>query len=174
MKRFKRFSGIAVILMVLITACVEEESDERDVEGKYKGTLSGSQLKSTIDVDETKPASAEIVISARNEILVHCYSDNFDTIFLLNYYHHHDSVYVCLTGGDFERMYGHQLGRGHTGHMMDDKPNGVTEWMHHMKEEHKSGDKHFGGFNISNHHFSYTFTMNHGDPGDDIHFEGKK
>lgn len=174
MKRFKRFSGIAVMLMVLITACVEEESDERDIEGKYKGTLSGSQLKSTLDFNGTKPASAEIIISAKNEILVHCYADNFDTIFLLNYYHHHDSVFVCLTGDDFQRMYGHQLAESHPGHMMDDKSNSETEWMHHMREEHKSGDNHFGGFNMSNEHFSYTFTMNHTDSGDDMRFEGKK
>jgi hypothetical protein len=56
-------------------------------------------------------------------------------------------------------MYGHMLGEGHNGGMMDDMHESETEWMHHMDEEHDEGDGHFGGFDMGNHSFSYTFQM---------------
>ncbi|SFF08509.1 hypothetical protein [Thermophagus xiamenensis] len=92
----------------------------------------------------------------------------------MNYYQHHDSAYVCDTGNDFEEMYGHMLGNGHAGGMMDDMYNGETQWMHHKSEEHDEDDEHFGGFDMGNHSFSYTFRMNPDDNSDDLHFQGIK
>ncbi|WKK75912.1 hypothetical protein QYS49_00055 [Marivirga salinae] len=170
-----KLSGIAVMLLVLITACEKEEINEANppVDGIYEGTLSSSQSK-TAGAAETSSATAEITISGENEIRVHCYSDSFDSTFVMNYYHHNDSVYVCLTGDDFEEMYGHKLGGGHHGGMMDDIHKGETEWMHHMSEEHDDSDEHFGGFDMTNHSFSYTFKMNMSDSSEDLHFQGTK
>jgi hypothetical protein len=78
---------------------------------------------------------------------------------------------VCLTGDDFEHMYGHKYGEGHmSGGMMDDMQNEETEWMHHMNDEHIDGDEHFGGFDMMQHSFGYKFEMNNLD----FHFQGTK
>ena len=61
-----------------------------------------------------------------------------------------------------------------TGHlsdgMMSDNQNGETEWEHHMSDEHNEGDEHFGGFDMLNHSYGYTFNWN----GMDYHFQGTK
>ncbi|MDA3943460.1 MAG: hypothetical protein PF694_07970 [Bacteroidetes bacterium] len=176
MKHLVKLPIIAVALLFLFTACNKdkEEADEPIFEGIYEGTLTGSQLKSTKGNAESKPASTEISITGENKIQVHCYAEGFDTTFVMNYYHHNNSVYICYTGDDFEEMYGHMLGEDHDGGMMDDMHNGETQWMHHMSEEHDEGDEHFGGFDMANHSFSYTFQMNLNGSSDDMYFEGIK
>lgn len=174
MKHLMRFSGIAVILLVLFTACDKNETNETIIEGVYKGTLTGLQTKSVDGVTETNTATSDITIIGENEIQIHCYSENFDTTFMMNYYMDSDSAYVCFNGDDFEEMYGHMLGNGHMGGMMGDKANSETEWQHHMNDEHQHGDEHFGGFDITNHRFNYTFQMNRNDSLDDLHFQGVK
>lgn len=176
MKHLVKFSGIAMALLVLFTACQKEETNESNptVDGVYEGTLTGLQTKSADGTTESKAATSEITITGENEIQVHCYSENFDTTFVMNYYMDNDSAYVCYTGDDFEEMYGHMLGGGHMSGMMDDMHDGETQWMHHMDEEHEEGDEHFGGFNMANHSFSYTFQMNRNDSSDDLYFQGAK
>ena len=41
--------------------------------------------------------------------------------------------------------------------------NNSTEWGKHMNSEHKSGDEHFGGFNMLDNTFGYSFKMMQGD-----------
>ena len=104
--------------------------------------------------------SAEINMMGDNQIEVHCFGENIDTTFMLDYYEHSDSVMVCLTGDDFENMYGHMLGSGHMdGGMMNDIQNGETQWMHHMNDEHEDGEEHFGGFDMHEMTFTYSFKM---------------
>jgi hypothetical protein len=174
MKHLVKLSGMAVALLVLLTACQKKETNETIIEGVYEGTLTGLQTKSANEAAEGKMATSEISITGENEIQVHCYSENFDTTFVMNYYMDNDSAYVCYTGDDFEEMYGHMLGDGHMGGMMGDMQSGETEWMHHMDEEHDESDEHFGGFDMANHSFSYTFQMNRNDSSDDLHFKGIK
>ena len=161
-------------MLVLLTTCKKEETNKQNIEGIYKGTLTGLQAKSTRGATETKTATSKITITGENLIQVHCYTDGFDTTFVMNYYQHNDSAYVCNTSDDFEEMYGHMLGDGHMGGMMDDMHDGETEWMHHMDEEHDERDDHFGGFSMTNHSFSYIFQMNRNDSSDDLHFQGIK
>ncbi len=174
MKHIVKFSGVAIALLVLFTACEKEETNETIIEGVYEGTLTGLQTKSTDGTSESKTATSEITITGENEIQVHCYSENFDTTFMMNYYMENDSAYVCYTGDDFEEMYGYMLGDNHMGSMMGDMQSGETEWMHHLDEEHDEGDEHFGGFDMANHSFSYTFQMNKNDSSDDLRFQGIK
>lgn len=174
MKHLLKISGVAVALLVLLTACDKNETNTPTVNGTYEGTLSGLQSKSPGGLTASEPATAEITVTSENQIRVDCYSDSFDTTFMMNYYMDNDSAYVCYTGDDFEEMYGHMLGEGHNGGMMDDMHNGETEWMHHMDEEHDDGDEHFGGFDMDNHSFSYTFQMNSTDSSDDLQFQGIK
>ena len=63
-----------------------------------------------------------------------------DTTMRFSHYYHHGSVKVCLTGDDFENMYGHMLGERHMSGGM----------MNHMNDEHHQGDEHFGGFDMNN------------------------
>lgn len=174
MKNLLKLTGMVVALLVLLTACEKDETNVTDIEGIYNGTLVGVQTKSTESIAKNNQATTEITITGENEIQVHTNSNGFDTTFVMNYYHHNDSAYVCYTGDDFEEMYGHMLGDGHMGGMMDDMHDGETEWMHHMDEEHEEGDEHFGGFDMNDHSFSYTFQMNRNDTSDDMHFQGIK
>ena len=86
---------------------------------------------------------------------------------MLEIYNHNDSIKVCLTGNDFENMYGHTLGQGN---MNGNMGNMSTDWTKHMNSEHQQGDEHFGGFNMENHSFGYTFRMHDGE----FHFLGVK
>ena len=63
MKYLIRFSGIAVALLVLFTACGKEETNESNIEGIYQGTLTGLIVKSTTENSESIAASSEITIS---------------------------------------------------------------------------------------------------------------
>lgn len=174
MKHLVLLSGIAVAIMVLFTACEKGEYNEQEVEGVYQGTLTSVTKKSGNGITDQIEATSEISITGENEIQVHCYAEGFDTTYVMNYYMDNDSAYVCFTGDHFEEMYGHMLGAGHMGGMMDVMHRGETQWMHHMDEEHDEGDEHFGGFDMKNHSFSYTFQMNRNDSSDDLHFQGTK
>jgi hypothetical protein len=82
---------------------------------------------------------------------------------------------VCLTGDDFEQHYGHMLGHGHMGGgMMSDLRNGETHWMHHLSDEHASGDEHFGGFDMQEGSFTYSFIMMDGSQPFYLRFYGVK
>jgi hypothetical protein len=172
MEYLVKLSGMAVALLVLLTACQTKETNKPIIEGVYEGTVTGLQTESTDGTTESKTSVSEIIVTGENEIQVHCYSENFDTTFVMNYYMDNDSAYVCYTGDEFEKMYSHILGEGHMRGMMEDMHKGETEWMHHMNEEHHNGDEHFGGFDLKNHSFSYTFQMNRSDASDDLHFKG--
>jgi len=69
---------------------------------------------------------------------------------------------VCLTGDDFENMYGNMMGGGN----MNNHGNG---WMQHLNNNHQEGDEHYGYFNMQ-HQFEFTFKMSNGD----FHFLGTK
>jgi hypothetical protein len=162
-KRMNVAGAILAVVLIGFTACEKTENlDVNDIEGVYEGTFSvSSSLKSTsFDGSEGDSGSAEVSLMSNNQIQVHCLGEDIDTTFMLDYYEHNDSIMVCLTGNDFESMYGHMLGQGHMGGgMMNDIQNGETQWMHHMSDEHKDGDEHFGGFDMHEMTFTYSFKM---------------
>ena len=175
----KMNSWIAGALLIAgFAACDKAEviTPDNSVEGRYVGTLSTEGLKSAAGLTtESTNATADVTLTGDNQIEVHCYSDELDTTFMLNYYENHDSVMVCLTGNAFEEMYGHMLGHGHMeGGMMNDIQNGETEWEHHMFDEHQTGDEHFGGFDTMNHTFGYRFQMMDGNNRYMLDFQGSK
>ena len=171
----KRRNLLIMAMLTLITIACEKTDDLaiNSVEGTYIGTVTlESDLKSNTNIElASYSATAEVTILGNMQIEVHCFGSEFDTTFMLNYFEHHDSVMVCLTGDDFEHMYGHRYGEGHmSGGMMGDMQNGETEWIHHMNDEHVDGDEHFGGFDMMQHSFNYMFKMNNLD----YHFQGTK
>jgi hypothetical protein len=154
--------AILAITLFGLESC--EKSDDlnvKDIEGVYEGTFSvSSSLKvASLDGGEGDHGLADIKMMGDNQIEVHCFGEEIDTTFMLDYYEHNDSVMVCLTEGDFEHMYGHMLGEGHMGGMMSDISNSETQWMHHMNDEHEVDDEHFGGFDMQEMTFTYSFKM---------------
>ncbi|MCY1721084.1 hypothetical protein OU798_12070 [Prolixibacteraceae bacterium Z1-6] len=171
----KLFLVVAVIIG--LAACNKtEEPIDNSIEGTYVGTLTVNGLKSASETMQgSTSATADVTKTGDGQIEVHCYNDDIDTTFMLNYFDNHDSIMVCLNGDDFEHMYGHMYGQGHMGGgMMGDITNGETEWQHHMDDEHKDGDEHFGGFDPMNHTFGYRFRMFEGDTSYMLNFQGSK
>jgi hypothetical protein len=168
MRKIAFLKGLILIMAIIgITSC-EESNDQaiRDVEGTYVGIFSTSaSLKSALkDGTGEHDGRADVTMMGEDQLQVHCYGNDIDTTFMLDYYEHNDSIMVCLTGDDFEEEYGHMLGESHMsggmmGDMMGDIGNEETQWMHHMSDEHDEGDEHFGGFDMANGSFSYAFRM---------------
>jgi len=162
-KRMIVVGAVLAVVVIGFTSC-EKAGDLNviDIEGIYDGNFSvSSSLKAaSLDGGEGDHGSAVVSMMGNNQIEVHCFGEEIDTTFMLDYYEHNDSVMVCLTGGDFENMYGHMLGEGHMGGgMMNDIQNGETQWRHHMNDEHEDGDEHFGGFDMHKMTFTYSFKM---------------
>ncbi len=174
MKSLLKSGGLLIISMLVLSSCKNEKPQDESIEGIYYGTL----IKSGDIASGGSPedAVAQIAITGENEIRVSCNTSSFDTLFMLNYYSHHDSVYVCFTGEEFEEMYGHMPGEGHSmgGGMMGDIGNDETEWMHHINDEHDADDVHFGGFDMDHHAFTYTFEMMDGENPYTLRFKGTK
>jgi hypothetical protein len=171
--------GILMITASLAFISCKKSSDPENVniEGIYNGSFTTSpSLKSTVvEGVGTGEGTAQVTMMDNHQIQVHCFGEEIDTTFMLDYYTHNDSVMVCLTGDDFEGMYGHMLGDGHMGGgMMGDIQNGETEWMHHMNDEHESDDMHFGGFDMDMGSFSYSFEMMDGSSPYYLTFKGSK
>jgi hypothetical protein len=158
---------IPIIVVIFLFSC--EKSDDlnnNDVTGTYTGTLTSSLTSRSNNSELIKPATV-VVSNFGNQIQVHCSAENFDTTVILDIYDYNDNVMVCLTGEEFENMYGHMLGQGNTnGHMQ----NNGADWMQHLNNEHQETDEHFGGFDMQNHTFNYTFKMNN----EEFYFEGLK
>jgi hypothetical protein len=158
-------------------ACQKDnQSVNKNVEGTYVGnftttsTLKSTQLAANIN------SSATVVVSKLNDeqIKIHCFGDELDSTFILNMYNNGDSLMVCLDGSSFEHEYGHMMGQGSMmggGNIMG---NNSTEWGQHMNGEHKVGDEHFGGFNMSNGTFTYSFKMMEGTSTIYKKFQGTK
>jgi len=145
------------------TSCETTTVQQKNtIDGKYIGYFStSSSLKSAqADSQVGGPDTAVVTLMGDQQIEVHCYGETLDTTFILDYYENNDSVMVCLTGDDFTTMYGHMLGEGHmSGGMMGDINQGENQWMHHLEDEHHSGDEHFGGFDMNEQSFTYSLRM---------------
>jgi len=168
---------LVVAIIIGLAACNKtDEPIDNSIEGTYVGTLTTDGLKSATGVmPDSSNAKADVTKINDEQIEVHCYNDEIDTTFMLNNFENHDIVMVCLNGEDFKYMYGHMYGQGHMGGgMMGDITNGETEWQHHMDDEHKQGDEHFGGFDMGNQTFGYHFKMMDGNMPYYLDFQGKK
>ncbi len=173
----KRITMITTLTLLVLAACNKtEDASVRSIQGTYIGSFITDGLKSLQLVNPGNgSATAEITRTGDGQVEVHCYGVELDSTFRLNFYENHDSIMVCLTGNDFDNLYGHMLGQGHmAGGMMGDILKGETEWMHHMKDEHKVGEEHFGGFDMMNHSFGYRFKMREGDVTYYLKFHGVK
>ena len=176
MKKIKLIIATALSVVVLAACDKSDDVSVLEVDGNYVGTLTGfDDAKSETGVNTNQAAIAEIRKTGKGLIEVHLYSDSIDTTFVLNYYEHNNSALVCNNGDDFENIYGHMLGQGHTnGGMMGDMQNSETQWTHHLSDEHQDGDEHFGGFDMQTHTFEYQLNMIDGTSSYRLNFLGKK
>ena len=182
MKTMKK-SVIAVSLMLAVALMGFTSCDKADdqtitsIEGEYIGSFSVSSSLKTAQLGSVAEGhgTSDVRMMEDNQIEVHCFGEEIDTTFMLDYYEHNDSVMVCLTGDEFENMYGHMLGDGHMGGgMMGDIQNGESDWMHHMNDEHNEVDEHFGGFDMGEQTFTYSFKMMDGTTPYYLKFHGTK
>lgn len=177
----KLFIGIFMLSAILaFVSCSKSTGDlSGDIEGIYIGSIiRTASLKSAEEnarIVNIGEGIAEVTQLEDRQIQVHCYGEEIDTTFLLDYYMHNDSVLVCLTGDDFEHMYGHMPGAGHMGgNMMGDMESNETQWMHHLKDEHHPDDEHFGGFDLQMGTFTYSLRMTDEDEPYYMKFSGSK
>lgn len=164
MKKIKLLTGLMMLISILAITSCEKSIDQitGDIEGTYIGSFSKTTLLNSAFIDSNPEdiGIAEVTLLHDNQIQVYCFGNELDTTFVLNYFEHNESVLVCLNGTDFENLYGHMYGESHMfGNMMGDLGVGETEWMHHMQDEHELGDEHFGGFDMHNKAFTYSFPM---------------
>jgi hypothetical protein len=105
--------GSVIILTVFLSACSKDEMQDVDGIQEITGIYTGFYYNVPLSVSHDSTAQADVIETGNGEISVHCYGDVLDTTFILNYYEHNDSVMVCLTGEEFEHVYGHMLGCDH-------------------------------------------------------------
>ena len=158
---------ISITIVILLFSCEKgDDLNNYDVTGTYSGTLTSDLSSKSSNAESINPATV-VVSNFGNQIQVRCFAEDFDTSVILDIYNHNDDVMVCLTGEEFENMYGHMLGQGNMNNHMQ---NNDTDWIQHLNNEHLVGDEHIGSFDMQHHTFNYTFRMNNGD----FHFEGLK
>ena len=174
MKNVTKILFLAFLAALAIAGCNStDDLTDNSIEGTYVGTLTSKSA--TGAVIGSSSATAGISKTSEGLIQVHCFGTGIDTTFMLNYFRDNDSVMVCLSGSDFQNTYGHVMGQGHMGGgMMGDIQKGQTEWQHHMADEHMAGDKHYGGFDMMNNSFGYTFNKYSGTSHMIMNFEGTK
>lgn len=161
------FAGI-IMVSVLALSCQKENDAEVDLTknlvGTYKGNLIEGSLKNVSE------AITDVTKIGNNLIGIHCYSTILDTTFVMELFENRDSMMVCNTGDDFMEQYGHNRMEEH--HIKGSM--NWQDWSHHMGEEHSQNDEHFGGFNMIEHSFGYTFLMSDNFTDFTLHFNGKK
>ncbi|REE80297.1 hypothetical protein BX611_1939 [Lutibacter oceani] len=159
-----RYLMILSFGIILVACSKNDEIPNTHIIGAYTGTLTtnlenlqGSQINS-------KSATA-IVTSVGKQIEVYCYNDDFNITVLVNIYENGDYMMTCLSGQEFENMYGHSLSQEN---MVGYMQNNNLQWMQHLDLEHIESDIHNGFFNMLDNSFKYTFLI------DDMeyHFEG--
>lgn len=174
MKKVTKILSLVFLSTLTIAGCNKtDDLTDNSVEGTYAGTLTTKSATGTLIGNSS--ATADISKAGEGLLQVHCFGTELDTTFMLNYYENRDSVMVCFTDTAFQNTYGHMMGQGHMmGGMMGDIKPGQTQWQHHMADEHKPGDIHYGGFNKMDHMFGFTFHKYNGSSHMIMNFEGTK
>ena len=166
--KIKKIITILLPILPLLISCEKQEVEpEILLEGSYTGIITAVNA----EVNFQQPAVADIRSLGDDLLEIHCYGEDLDTIFRLNYYQHNEQYMVCNTGEDFEHMYGHALSGNHMpqGGMMNE-----TEWMYHLRQEHTESDQHFGQFGMADHSFEYLFEYQDGQHSYNLQFRGVK
>jgi hypothetical protein len=169
MKNILTLTVFVALLIMTITSCNKEENqsqfDINTITGTYSGTIGEIENYKT-----TQPATAIISLINETQLEIHCYSDLFDTTFIMDWYPHGDSLMLCATGNQFSQEYGHEKGNHHSGHQGASD----NDWGHHMGEDHNPDDMHYGGFNMNSHRFGYIFRISENSDFRFFEFKGER
>lgn len=175
----------AILVLVILAGCSKKDEPvpDQSIDGTYTGTLTASGLKSTSGAINGQVAATSTVTELNDSILeVHCYNDDLDTTFMLNYFNDNDSVIVCMNDSAFDEMYDDMMENGGMmGGMMGgmkggwtDRQSGETDWQYFMDNFPQAGALQIGGFNMMNHSFGYQFEMMDGDMPYNLTFQETK
>ena len=162
-------SIFTIIIVIMLFACEKNgELNNDGITGVYFGSLTTTNDSSKLSNSNSSiPATVDVLMNG-DQIEVHCFAEGFDIAITLDYYPNGNDVGVCLTGDDFENVYGHALGHG--GLMHENMHQNSTQWMHHLNDEHELEDEHFGYFDLQQQSFKCTFQLSNGD----FYFQGTK
>jgi hypothetical protein len=179
MKMKNNLNAWLIVLVGILAFGGCKKSDQvvnQSIEGTYVGSFTTSGTPKNAQIASVSNAKGTAVVNQINDkqIQVHCFGDAIDSTFILNMYQYGDSMKVCLDGNNFEKEYGHMMGMGSMMGGTSMMGNNSTEWAQHMNKEHKAGDVHFGGFNLSNQMFGYTFRQKIGSSISYLKFQGNK
>lgn len=148
----------------LTISCSDDDTEGFDVSGTYYGTIttnvSSKQNSKSLDLGETR---ADVIMRG-DQVQIHIYNDDIDFSTMLDIFEDGDYVRTCLTGSEFEEMYGHMQGHNQGGQHMR------SSWQNHLNNEHENGDEHFGHFDMNNHTFEHTFMFE----GIECYFKGER
>lgn len=161
-----RYLIIVSIGMFIISCNKDDVVSSTHVIGAYNGTLT-TNLGSGSNTQDNSKSATSIVTTIGKKIEVYCYNDDFSATVLLNIYENGDYMMTCLSGDEFESMYGHSLSQEN---MVGYIQNSNLQWTQHLNLEHIETDKHYGSFDMLNNSFSYTFFID----GIEYYFEGEK
>lgn len=179
----KTIKNILITAMAIATLAgcskKDEPATDQSIAGTYVGTLTTSSLKSTSGRNNGQVAATSTVTELNDSMLeVHCYNDDLDTTFMLNYFNDNDSVIVCMNDSAFDEMYDDMMEHGGMmGGMMGgwtDRQSGETDWQYFMDNFPHADTLQIGGFNMMNHSFGYQFEMMDGDSPYNLTFQGTK
>lgn len=140
--------------ITLLSSCSKEDLTLQylnEVVGDYSGYIvydNGNNIDSF-------EATGEVIKNNDYQVTFNCQSSIMDTTLILDVFDNGDRLEMCLTGDDFNQMYGHPQGERHMGHMGRNQ-NG---WQHHMDDEHDQNDEHYGGFHHGDGAMEFTFLM---------------
>ena len=170
MKNIKSSLSVLALILFSFSSCSEHPSYmdnvdlTKDIVGDYIGYMAIGNSS-----DQNVPATVNINKLTSSSVEVNFQCEVLDTMIIFDLYENMDSVMVCLTGDDFNNHYGHsKSGMHHIGDNDD-----MNDWGHHMDDDHQSGDRHFGGFDMINHTFNFSF-WDDMQKNIEYKFEGKK
>lgn len=176
MRRNRMLYMLVVLSIFIATGCEKtDNASKNEIAGTYSGTITKSGLKSaTGTISDVAQATAVITKISDSQIDVHCFNDEMDTTFMLNYYDHNDSVMAGLTSDEFENMFGYMpdMGDMSGGMMMGGSMDGMTDWEQHMASDSTADQELVGGFDMMSHTFGYHFQLMDGQTTYEMDFQG--
>ena len=162
-----RIAIIGILAMFIMAACDKTTVEtNQSIEGTYTGTLSKNTSFKKVALDGGVYVDVNLMDSSFVEI--YCYGGELDTTLMLHFYEGNDSTFLCFSDEQFQGMFGYAYG---SSHMMGGNAN---DWMDQMMGEDYTDNDSFGGFDMMDHSFDYTFNKSEGDSIAHFHFHGTK
>jgi hypothetical protein len=155
----KHIVKVILVLLVVIVGCQNsEEIENKSLEGTYVGTIQSDESYKSSDLKDKSDIIATVSLKGK-QLEVHCYGEDIDEYFMLDYFEHNGNYMACLTGNDFVNLYGHSHGEGmSSGNHMNNMQARNSDWDRHRNNYHNQNEDHlYGRFDMNRQFFSCTF-----------------